>query len=243
MTAVSNQPALHETVLVVEDEADLQQLIAFHVRNAGFAVELARTGEAALARAKETHPLVVVLDLMLPDMLGTAVCGAIRHTPSLRDVGVLMVTARTSENDRIEGLEAGADDYLGKPFNVRELVLRVQSLAKRTRDVRAARSAPSGVTLTWRGIEVDLKRHRVTLDGVDHPLRPLELKLLVTFLSEPDRTLTRADLLKTVWGIDEETDTRTVDTHVRRLREGLGVYGAAIETVYRSGYRLRREKE
>jgi two-component system phosphate regulon response regulator PhoB len=231
-----------ERVLVVEDEPDLRNLVAHALREAGFAVLSADTGREALAVARAEKPAVVVLDLMLPDMLGTAVCGALRHDPEVSDVGILLLTARSSENDRVYGLEAGADDYVAKPFNVREVILRIRMLARRTREARLAREKlarpPSA---RWRGLEIELDRQRVTLDGAALSLRPLEFKLLATFLTSPGKLFTRADLLHVVWGIDEPSETRTVDTHVRRLRERLGTYSAAIQTAHGVGYRLRDE--
>jgi two-component system phosphate regulon response regulator PhoB len=231
-----------DRVLVVDDEADLRDLVAFTVREAGFVVDSVGTGREALDAARAEPPAVVVLDLMLPDMLGTAVCGALRHDPVLSDVGILMLTARGGELDRVEGLEAGADDYLVKPFNARELVLRVRTLVRRTRDSRIARASQERPSLLkWRGIELDVRRHRVEIDAVPITLRPLELKLLATFLGAPGTVFSRPDLLRLVWGIDEPTDSRTVDTHIRRLRERLGAYSGAIETAHGFGYRLKDE--
>jgi DNA-binding response OmpR family regulator len=241
MSAASTQrPAEGERVLVVDDEEDLRSLVVFNVRSAGFLVDSAATGSAALAAARATKPAVIVLDLMLPDMLGTAVCSAIRHDPELADVGILMLTARGGDYDRIEGLEAGADDYVVKPFNVRELVLRVRALAKRYRNARFAKVARPKV-YRWRGLEVEIARHRVTIDGAPLSLRPLEFKLLATLIGSPGTLYSRSDLMRLVWGTEEESDSRTVDTHVRRLRERLGDYGHAVETVHRFGYRWREE--
>jgi two-component system phosphate regulon response regulator PhoB len=238
----SAPPEEPDRVLVVDDEDDLRNLVAFNVRSAGFVVDSAGTGQGALAAVRAARPSVVVLDLMLPDMLGTAVCAAIRHDPNLSDVGILMLTARGGDYDRIQGLEAGADDYVVKPFNVRELVLRVRALAKRSRNARLARATRPKV-YRWRGLEVEVARHRVAIDGVPLALRPLEFKLLATLLAAPGTIFSRADLMRDVWGTDEESDSRTVDTHVRRLRERLGEYGRALETVHRFGYRWQEDGE
>jgi two-component system phosphate regulon response regulator PhoB len=229
-----------ERVLVVDDDDDLRNLVLFNVREAGFVADGAATGLAGLSAARANRPAVVVLDLMLPDMLGTAVCSAIRHDPTLGGVGILMLTARAGEYDRIVGLEAGADDYVVKPFNVREVVLRVRALAKRAADSRLVREAAERASVyRWQGLEVEVARHRVVLDGTALTLRPLEFKLLTTLLASPGTIFSRADLMRQVWGIEEESDSRTVDTHVRRLRERLGPYGPAVETVHRFGYRWR----
>jgi two-component system phosphate regulon response regulator PhoB len=153
-----------------------------------------------------------------------------------------MLTARGGEDDRIQGLESGADDYVVKPFNVRELVLRVRALAKRTRNAPTAKE-PRPKVLRWGGLEIEIARHRVAVDGAPITLRPLEYKLLTTFLSAPGTIRTRGDLMRLVWGTEEETDSRTVDTHIRRLRERLGAYGDALETVHRFGYRWKEVPE
>ncbi len=239
--ALESQPEEALRVLVVDDEEDLRNLVAFNVRGAGFVVDAAGTGMAALAAARATKPSVIVLDLMLPDMLGTAVCAAIRRDPELADIGILMLTARGGEYDRIQGLGAGADDYVVKPFNVRELVLRVRALAKRSRSAPRAAKLARPQIYRWRGLEIEVARHRVVLDGHPLALRPLEFKLLATLLGSPGTIFSRADLMRLVWGAEEESDSRTVDTHVRRLRERLGNYGDALETVHRFGYRWKEE--
>jgi two-component system phosphate regulon response regulator PhoB len=199
-------------VLVVDDEADLRDLVAFNLRQAGFAVETAGTGQCALDSARASHPAVVVLDLTLPDMLGTAVCAALREEPELLDVGILMFTACGTEDERITGLAHSriARQVLNKPKTHR-----------------------------WNGIEIDMNRHRVTVDNVPLSLRRLEFKLLATLLPAAGTIFSRADLMRIIWGVEGQSDSRTVDTHVRRLRERLGGYGEAIETVVGLGYRWR----
>jgi two-component system phosphate regulon response regulator PhoB len=235
--------AMGDRILLVDDEPDIQQLLLFNLREAGFEPEATGTGEAGLAAARRARPQVVLLDLMLPDMSGTEVCRRIRADASLSDVGVLMLTARGDEYDKVLGFEVGADDYVVKPFSVRELVMRVKALARRVSERALARgpaaeAAKSAQRLAWRGLEVDSERHRVYADGEELTLRPLEFKLALTFLENPGIVLTRAKLLEEVWGITVEMNTRTVDTHIRRLRERLGAYGNAIETVHGFGYRL-----
>jgi two-component system phosphate regulon response regulator PhoB len=227
-------------VLVVEDEEDLQRLLVFNLRAEGFIAEGAGTGQDAIALATTLVPHVVVLDWMLPDILGTAVCSALRAREETHDAGVLMLTARTSERDRIEGLESGVDDYVAKPFSVREVVLRVRTLARKARDVREAKAAAARVYCVRQGaVELDLTTQRVSAAGHDVQLRPLEFKLLATLVTHAGRTLGRAELLDLVWGLGPDSDTRTIDTHVRRLREKLGESGSLIETVHGSGYRVR----
>jgi two-component system phosphate regulon response regulator PhoB len=238
MTA-SVSASARERVLVVEDDDDIQQLVAFNLRSAGYDVTAVATGSDALAAAHESTPGVIVLDLMLPDITGVQVCSELRADSTFTDVCVLMLTARDHEYDRLLGFEVGADDYVVKPFSVRELVFRVRALMRRPHArTSPPPSSPTLATLRWRGIDVDRDACRVTLDGVPCALRPLEYRLLVTFLERPARVLSRRDLLELVWGIDDpEASTRTVDTHVRRLRERLGVHAAAIETVQGFGYK------
>jgi two-component system, OmpR family, phosphate regulon response regulator PhoB len=229
-----------QRLLVVDDEPDLQQLLAFNLVAAGFAVEVVTTGAAGIEAALRERPAVVILDLMLPDISGTEVCRRLRAEEKLEDVGILMLTARGDEYDRVLGFEVGADDYVVKPFSVRELVLRVRALARRSNERDAARRAKdAGTRLVWRGLSIDPVRHRVFSDGEEMSLRPLEYKLLAIFLERPGVVFTRAELLEEVWGVKPETQTRTVDTHIRRLRERLEKYGDAIETVPGFGYRLR----
>ncbi len=229
-----------DLVLVVDDEEDIRRLVSFNLDEAGFRVEAVDTGAAALEAATRLRPAVLVLDLMLPDLSGTEVCRRVRADPDLADGAVLMLTARGDEYDRVLGFEVGADDYVVKPFSVRELVMRVKGLAVRARERRLARGASDeGKRLVWRGLEIDPVRHRVTIDGVELTLRPLEYKLIAIFIEHPGRTFSRTDLLQEVWGISPDTNTRTVDTHIRRLRERLGPSSEAIETVHGFGYRLR----
>lgn len=227
-------------VLLVDDEPDLQQLLVFNLDAAGFAVEAVATGAAGIESALRERPAVVILDVMLPDLPGTEVCRRLRADERLLDVGVLLLTARGEEEDRVIGFEVGADDYVVKPYSVRELVLRVKALARRSAERSSARgAADAGTRMEWRGLSVDPVRHRVFSDGAELSLRPLEYKLLSIFLERPGVVLSRSELLEEVWGIKPDTQTRTVDTHIRRLRERLGRFGDAIETVPGFGYRLR----
>jgi two-component system phosphate regulon response regulator PhoB len=234
-----------DRVLVVDDEEDLRRLLLFNLREAGFEADAVSTGAEGLAAAARLAPEVVILDLMLPDQSGTEVCRQLRAHPSHGDVAILMLTARGDEYDRVLGFEVGADDYVVKPFSVRELMMRVKALSKRAHERRAARSSSEATTrrLAWRGLEVDVVRHRVFSDGAEIALRPLEFKLVSIFLEHPGRVFSRGELLEEVWAITADVSTRTVDTHVRRLRERLGKYGDAVETVHGFGYRLRDARD
>jgi two-component system phosphate regulon response regulator PhoB len=229
-----------QRVLLVDDERDLHDLLLFNLREAGFQASAEATGEAALRAVVKDLPDVVVLDVMLPDLSGIEACRRIRATPAVEDVAILMLTARGEEFDRLLGFEAGADDYVVKPFSVREIVMRVRALSRRVKELRLARRAPrAGRLASWRGLGVDPGRQQVFIDGAEATLRPLEYKLLALFIEHPERIFSRGELLEEIWGISGDVQTRTVDTHVRRLRERLGTYGDAVETVHGLGYRLR----
>lgn len=234
-------------VLIVEDEPDVARLLAFNLEQAGFTVQIAATVTAALAKARERRPEVIVLDLMLPDGSGHDVCRALRGDDATADVGVLMLTARGDADDRITGLEAGADDYVVKPFVVREVVLRVSALASRVAELRAAAGAPAPATpavpsiVRCGAIELDVAGHVVRVGPEVVQLRPLEFKLLALLVSTPGRVFSREELLAEVWGLRGDLNTRTVDVHVRRLRMNLGEAADVIETVHGFGYRARRD--
>lgn len=231
-----------QRVLLIDDERDLHELLLYNLREAGFRADAESTATDGLRAASKLHPDVIVLDVMLPDMSGIEACRRLRSDANTKDTAVLMLTARGEEFDRLVGFEAGADDYVVKPFSVREVVMRVRALARRVHELRQARKSPqAGQVLRWRGLTVDSGRQQVFLDGVEVTLRPLEYKLIALLIENPRRTFDRSDLLSEVWGIQGDVQTRTVDTHVRRLRERLGAYGDAVETVYGTGYRLGAE--
>lgn len=243
-----SKPALHsamiadamEDVLVVDDEVDIGRLLALHLKKAGLGVDVAHSGTEALLAVRRKRPSLIILDLMLPDVPGTEVCRRLRADSELSEIGVLMLTARGDDEDRIIGFELGADDYVVKPFNVHEVVLRAQALLRRIGERVAARAhAGHPVMLRWRTLEVDPVRHRVSAEGREMSLRPIEFKLLSLFLEHPSRVFSRAQLLDAVWGTQSTVNERTVDVHIRRLREQLGSNGAAVETVQGFGYRLR----
>lgn len=221
-------------ILVVEDERDLRQVLEFNLTQAGHQVLLAATGGEGLALAREQGPELVLLDLMLPDLAGTEVCRVLKDDPATRAVPVVMVTARGEEIDRVVGFELGADDYIVKPFSVRELLLRVQAILRRGRgEARApTRQIEFGV------LRLDREAHRVWVDDVEIELTALEFKLLVTLYERRNRVQTRAALLDDVWGIQADITTRTVDTHVKRLREKLDGARDYVETVRGVGYRF-----
>lgn len=232
---------MERRVVIIEDERDVARLLEFNFRGAGFVVVSVGTGAEGIAAVLQHKPDVVVLDLMLPDQSGYDVCKAIRADPTVGDAGVLMLTAKGEAEDRILGLEVGADDYVVKPFVVREVVLRVTALANRLAERRARPAAgdPSGV-LKVGPIEIDPVTHDVKISGVPTQLRPLEYKLLQLLVGDPGRVFSREELLEQVWDMRGDINTRTVDVHVRRLRVSLGPAADVIETVHGFGYRAKR---
>lgn len=229
-------------VLVVDDERDVCRLLTFSLDQAGFETQSAMTAAEALLAAGRQPPAVIVLDVGLPDMSGVEVCKKLRADKQLADIGIIMLTALGSREDRIVGLEAGADDYVVKPFDVQEVVLRVRALSRRISERDRAREtpAPSSATLLRSGtLTLDPITHEVRGDGQLLSLRPLEFKLVATLLADPGRVFSRAELLDTVWEIQHGSE-RTVDVHVRRLRLNLGSWADQIETVPGFGYRAKR---
>jgi two-component system phosphate regulon response regulator PhoB len=222
-------------ILVVDDEPDITALVAYHLARAGYRVSTAANGTEALKLARTERPDLVILDLMLPGVSGYDVLAELRRVDETRDVGVILLTARREEVDRIRGLTLGADDYLTKPFSPAELSLRVAALLRRL----AAPSVTAGSTITAGPLSVDRAAHRASLHGVDLPLTATEYKLLVTLLERRGRVQSRPQLLETVWEAQPDIQTRTVDMHVQRLRSKLGEQGRMIETVRGFGYRFR----
>lgn len=227
--------ASQKTVLLVEDEADLASTLEYNLQREGYRVRLAPDGRTALAElAQDPPPDAVLLDLMLPDVSGTEICKHIREQERTREIPVIMLTAKGAEIDRVVGFELGADDYVVKPFSVRELLLRVRALLR-----RAERPSGEPNMVAFERLRLDREAHRVWVDEQEVSLTALEFRLLYAFISRRGRVQTRDALLSDVWGIEADVTTRTVDTHVKRLREKLGDAGSYIETLRGVGYRFR----
>ncbi|MFN8653007.1 MAG: response regulator [Gemmatimonadales bacterium] len=224
-----------QRILVVDDEPDITALVAYHLAKAGYRVSTAANGPDALKAAREEKPDIVILDVMLPGVSGYDVLAELRRREETRDVGVILLTARREEPDRIRGLSLGADDYLTKPFSPAELALRVNGLLRRL----SAPSVASGSTLAAGPINIERSGHRVTVEGKEIELTATEYKLLLTLIERRGRVQTRPQLLETVWEAQPDIQTRTVDMHVQRLRTKLGEAGELIETVRGFGYRFR----
>jgi len=227
-------------ILVIEDEPDLQKILAYNLRKEGYEVLQALDGSEGLRAAKAQKPDMVLLDLMLPDLPGTEVCKALKAEAATRDIPILMLTAKGEEIDRVLGFELGAEDYVVKPFSVRELLLRVQAILRR---VLSAKSPATEDAVTFGRLRIDTAAHRIWVEGQEVQLTSIEFRLLVMLYERRNRVQTRASLLEDVWGLQADTETRTVDTHVKRLREKLGAAEAYIETVRGVGYRFAANPE
>jgi two-component system phosphate regulon response regulator PhoB len=229
--------AAHPLVLVVEDEAALATMLRYNLEKQGFRVEEAGDGQEALLRLSETQPDIVLLDWMLPGLSGIEVCRQIRRRPATRDLPVIMVTARTEEQDSVRGLNTGADDYITKPFNMEALLARMRALLRRSNPM------PTKGRLTFHDISLDLATHRAQRNDRALALGPTEYRLLEFFMQHPRRVFSREELLNAVWGADIHVEPRTVDVHIRRLRKSIN--GPAeqdlVRTVRTAGYALDTE--
>ncbi len=222
------------TILIVEDEAALLALLRYNLERQGFNVEEATDGQEALLRIAEAKPDLVLLDWMLPAMSGIEVCRQIRRRPATRDLPVIMVTARTEDQDAVRALDTGADDYIAKPFAIEALLARIRALLRRASNVSAKGS------ISYLDLAMDQDAHRVTRNGRALHLGPTEYRLLEFFLSHPRRVFTREQLLDAVWGRDIHVELRTVDVHIRRLRKAINNEGEVdlIRTVRSAGYAM-----
>ena len=224
-------------VLVVDDEPDALELIAFNLKAAGMDVATAAEGNEALRKARSVLPNLIILDIMLPEVDGIEICKILRRDPKTSGIPIIMLTAKAAEVDRVIGLELGADDYVTKPFSPRELLLRVKRLL---RVAQTPTTAPAD-RLHYREILIDVPRHQVTVKGKVIELTATEFKLLALLAQRRGRVQSREQLLQDVWEYDSMIDTRTVDTHMRRLREKLGSGAKYLETVRGVGYRFATE--
>lgn len=224
-------------ILVVEDEAPLLTLLRYNLEKQGFRVEEAADGQEALLRVAETKPDLILLDWMLPSLSGIEVCRQLRRRPSTRDLPIIMITARTDDQDAVRALDIGADDYIVKPFAVDAVLARIRALLRRSG------AAPVKGRLAWQDIVMDQDAHRVTRAGRALHLGPTEYRLLEFFLQNPGRVFSRGQVLDAVWGRDIHVEPRTVDVHIRRLRKAVNAEGEpdVIRTVRSAGYALDTE--
>lgn len=233
------RPSPRTRILAVEDDADIAQLLRHSLQRAGdIEVEVALSGDVALQRAHETPPDLILLDLNLPNLSGFDVCRGLRSRPATKDVPIIMLTARSTEADRVSGLDLGADDYITKPFSLRELSARIRAVLRRRQGV----PVPTGISL-YRGatLTADFDAVSVAVQGRPVRLTRREFELLRCLVENRNRVLTRNRLLERIWGYGENVETRSVDVHVGRLRSKLGPAGRHVETVVGIGYRFVEE--
>jgi len=222
-----------QTVLIIEDETDLAELIAYHLEKEGFRILVAGDGSAGLQEARKAKPDLILLDLMLPGMMGTEVCRILKGSDQTASIPIIMLTAKGEEIDRVVGFEVGADDYVVKPFSTRELMLRVRAVLR-----RSGEQATKAATITIGDLVIDTERHLVSVCGEEVLLTSTEYKLLMNLAERTGRVQSRELLLQNVWGYSYVGDTRTVDTHLTRLRTKLGSAGELIKTVRGFGYKI-----
>lgn len=225
-----------KTILIIEDEKDLAELVAFNLGKEGYRPLIALDGASGLESARSSSPDLVLLDLMLPGMTGTEVCKTLKGNPKTASIPVILLTAKGEEIDRVVGFEIGADDYVVKPFSTRELLLRIKAVLR-----RAQPEKPAGKVIRVGTVAIDTERHTVTVDGEEAVLTSTEFKLLLTLAERLGRLQSRELLLRDVWGYNYAGDTRTVDTHITRLRTKLGETGRMIKTVRGFGYKMEED--
>ncbi len=224
-------------LLIVEDDASLAELLSWTAEAEGYAVQVTGDGEEALLMVREQAPDLILLDWMIEHVPGIEVCRQLRRAPETRNIPVIMLTARGEEEDKVRGLKTGADDYVTKPFSPRELMARVETLLRRSRP------SAGGNTLTFADLELDPASHKVKRAGQSIHLGPTEYRLLMHFMERPMRVHSRDQLLDAVWGMDKTIDLRTVDVHIRRLRQAINIEGTRdlIRTVRSAGYALDQD--
>ncbi len=230
----SSRGAHMAKIVVIEDERDLQAVLTYNLEQAGHQVTASDRGSEGIRLVREQRPEVVLLDLMLPDISGTEVCRTLKSDPAFRDTAIVMLTARGEEVDRVVGFELGADDYIVKPFSVRELLLRIQAILRRGQP----QPPSSDAVIDFGVLRIDRGAHRIWVENEEIELTALEFRLLMTLYERRNRVQTRSALLDDVWGIQADITTRTVDTHVKRLREKLLGARNYVETVRGVGYRF-----
>ena len=231
---LASRQMARERILLIEDEPDIAEVLQYNLEKEGFAVELAHRGDSGLEALRRQAPDLILLDLMLPGVDGLELTRLLKRDPATCKLPIVMLTARGEEVDRIVGLELGADDYISKPFSPREVVLRVKAVLRRLQHEEVAADR-----LEVGGVQLDISGHQLRVRGKETPLTATEFRLLRLLMERGGRVQTRGQLLSDVWGYAEDIDSRTVDTHIRRLRRKLGSEADRIETVIGVGYRLR----
>ncbi len=225
-----------ERILVIEDDKNIAKLLSYNFEKSGFSCRVASSGEDGFDFLQSYPVDMVVLDIMLPGIDGFEVCRRIKASERLKKIPVLMLTAKGEEVDRVVGLELGADDYMVKPFSPRELILRVKAILR-----RGVVLSDKKEVINYKNLSVDVTRHKVSIGSKEIELTLMEFRLLVTLLERQGRVQTRDRLLEDVWGMSSEANTRTIDTHIKRLRQKIGLFGRYIETIRGVGYRFKEE--
>jgi len=230
---------MYQKILIIEDDPDIVNLLKFNLEQEGYQVAIAEDGEEGLKKARTENPTLILLDLMLPKMSGLDICRIIKGDKATKKTPIIMVTAKGEEVDRVVGFELGADDYVTKPFSPREVLLRIKAILKRVENS----GEPQEVEALVEGdLEINIPRHQVKIKEKEIVLTKTEFDLLLTLVQGKGRVYTRDTLLNRVWGYEAEVDTRTVDTHMRRLREKMGLLSNRLETIRGVGYRFLEEK-
>ncbi len=227
-----------ENILIIEDDANIAKLVKYNFEKAGFRAHVTITGEEALEFLSRQKVDLIILDIMLPKMDGFETCRRLKDDSRLSSIPVMILTARGEEVDRVVGFELGAEDYVVKPFSPRELILRAKTILRRGQIKQASKE-----NLRSGDLEIDIPRHRVTVKAKEVILTPMEFKLLVTLVERRGRVQSREELLSAVWNIEADVTTRTVDTHIKRLRQKLGKVGEALETIRGLGYRFNEDRD
>ena len=222
-------------ILIVDDEPDVTELLKYKLEQEGYNCEVINDPVKFVGRIREFQPDLVILDIMMPELNGMQLCNIAKADPAMRQVPIIFLTARNEVEDRVKGLEAGADDYVSKPFNTKELLLRVDKILSRSRQTSTVGNVPMQIQIG--GVILDEETHQVTVDGDEVILTVTEFRLLKILMERKGRVQSRENLLTNVWNYDSDIETRTVDTHVRRLREKLGAYAGMIKTMRGVGYR------
>ena len=224
------------TILIIEDEPDISELIEYNLTQSGYSILVSNNGENGIENTRKHLPDLILLDLMLPGINGIDVCRILKNDKDTSDVSIIMLTALGQEEDIVKGLETGADDYVTKPFSVRELILRVKAILKRGSEKKEILE----VVRQFGDLRIDIDSHEVHVDNVEINLTALEFKLLRQLVDTRGRVQSRDQLLSEVWGYSSEVTTRTVDTHIKRLREKLGPMGKYVQTIRGVGYKFAR---
>lgn len=237
MTVANKSSAQAYRILVVDDEPDVTELLKYKLEQAGYRCKMLNEPVKFVGLTREFEPDLILLDIMMPDLGGLQLCNIAKADPTMQSIPIIFLTARDEAEDRIKGLEAGADDYVSKPFDSRELLLRVEKVLARNRAASTVESTSANIQIG--GVVLDEEIHQVTVDGEEIVLTATEFRLLKLLMERKGRVQSRDSLLANVWNYESDIETRTVDTHVRRLREKLGVHAGMIKTVRGVGYRVK----